>query len=149
MVTKDLDIIGMFDPELRDLMEKGPKHRCAHTSIRKPPKKAGYEPGPRGDLKFMFDNAFKAYIKDKEERYGYDPFIFAGWLAQASKKLDGLIDNLSSATLQKIEMQQQTAEEQPARLAERMRRFHSCFVFAKADKESVYTVCCRKIQPSS
>ena len=143
VMTKDLDIIGMFDEELKELMSKGPKHRCAHASTRKPPEDAGYELGPRGDLKFMFDGAFDTYIKDKEERYGYNSFIFTAWREQLSQKLYGFVDELSETKLAEIEMQQRAAEEGPKALAKRVRRFHRCFVFSKADKESVYTVCCR------
>ena len=143
VATTDLAIVGLIDAELKALMEMGPSHRSSHVRLWPPPEKSGYEDTFQGRLKYMFDTAFQTYIKDKQRRYECAPFVFHPWTKGVLEQLLAKVDALSPSQVACGRAQQARAQGEMNDLAKRVAGLQRHLVFAQADKERVYTVCCR------
>ena len=143
VVTTDLSIIGLFDEDLRALMEKGPSYRTSFVELREPPKDSPHGNTLQGKLMYMFHSAFSAYIADKQARYEYDVGDFHMWADGVLEKLEQQISGLSPWAIARTEEQLQKSQGETEHLKRRVAEIHERFVIAQADKERVYTVCCR------
>jgi hypothetical protein len=143
-MTTDLNIVGLYDKELQSIMEMGPAHRHTHAKLLPVPEQSGYDDTFQGRLKYMFYSAFRSYIKDKKRRYeDIDPFVFELWMDRVVEQVHAKVDAMSADQVRRGEAQQARAVSEMDSLAKRVAKLHEHLVFTQADKERVYTACCR------